>query len=174
MRRAGEATALLVNQGLPLEADPLAWVNTRIPGLAARTVQRVEITHPDGETLTLLRPDAGSGFRLRAIPEGRVPAAGKEADAIAAALERLHFETVRPRQETDPASAVRVRYIGADGAAAEVLVKGREPAWARIRIEPGPGEDAGGIELEKWEFALPARQADLLTRRTEDLLVPAE
>lgn len=174
VRRTGEAASLLVNQGLALAADPLAWVDTRIPALPVEKVLRVQITHPDGETLTLERSETGGEFQLQQIPRGRLPAAGNGADAIAAALEQLRFENLRPRQDTQPDAAVSIRYSGSDGPIAELLLMGSEPAWARIRIKPGMGESSGEIRLEQWEFVLPAEQLGLLTRRTEDLLVPIE
>lgn len=182
VRRSNEAPSLLVNQALSMEADAMKWVQTGILDIARQQVSKVEINHPDGDTLTIASPgDPSDNFVIQNLPNGREPLSAYAANGIAGSMERLNFVDVRRKEPDNQESSSSVTFTTREGLLITLSLGSGSPAWASFSFAP-VGQDDNGVatssadaytmRLQDWEFALPEQRADQLRKRLEDLLKP--
>lgn len=102
-RVAGEDLSVVIDRDPEVPMDPSDWVDTGLVDIPAERVQRVEITHADGERLTLLKPGRDAGdFTVEGIPDGRELQYAGVANATGNLLDGLRLDEVR-RQADEPA-----------------------------------------------------------------------
>lgn len=161
----------------------MRYVDATFMELPRDSVRRVTITHPTGETFTIVRTEADGDFGLEAVPEGMEPIGEGPANRVGQALAFVNFADVRPAAESDadadlagdPVVAVYELFngttitlmvrLGSDG-----LDNG---AWVSATAEDGPdGGDASALDaaLRGWSFRLPRAAAESLTRKPTDLM----
>ena len=95
-RLPDEAQALLLLGELDVSAKDKDWFQRQIIDLAGEEIQSINITHPDGETFTLLREAQGEvNLKLKAIPEGKRPQSELILNSMANLLQDVRAEGVR-------------------------------------------------------------------------------
>lgn len=185
VRRQGEDTALLVDQAITVETDQDQWLDQEVMDVPAGAVDSIEITHPDGDQVTIRRGEDGR-LALARIPEGREVSGPTAADALGRALAALRFDDVRPSGEDDAgAGPVVAVFTLSDGTLVEATSRRLgEETWTRFSVTPaappeaaepndGPGSAVRlAVRLRGWTYRLPAWKAEQLTRRLDDLLRP--
>jgi hypothetical protein len=73
VRRAGEEVSFLVEPGIPVEADPRYWIDTRLLDIPTDKIQSVEV-----------KPAAAPGYTVRRVPkpDSKNADGGKVVDAV--------------------------------------------------------------------------------------------
>jgi hypothetical protein len=119
VRRVGEQQSLLVSGDLTPAGEPRQWLRQPLLDIAAERFQRVTIRHPDGEVLTLSRPDRDAiNLQPETLPEGRELSYGSVANPTGAALSGLRIENLRPLADLPPeqrGEPIKAEYLGFDG-----------------------------------------------------------
>ena len=102
-RRVGEVQSQMVSAELDLTADTADWLNKDLLDISSGSVHRININHPDGESLRIEKSaPAATDFMVLEIPEGRELSMASVANPIGAALSDLTFEDVVPAADFDP------------------------------------------------------------------------
>ena len=183
LRRAGEDTALLVDQDLQPEREPLGWLERDLLDIPPEEIVSLEIAHPDGEVLGIDRDELGI-FRIAPLPEGYRPSGPTAAESMARALSGLRLDDVRPLAGWEPQGPLTVAtFMLRDGVRLEARSWETEGAaggaafW--VAFSAGHADDAAGARADElnarlgpWLYRLPAWKHEQLTRRGADLLVP--
>lgn len=119
VRRPDDPQSLLVSGDLAPAQDVKQWLRQPILDIPAEQVQQVKIRHPDGDTLTLSRPDRETtNLQPDALPDGRELSYATVANPIGSALSSLRLEDVMPAGQLDPAKrepVVEAEYLTFDG-----------------------------------------------------------
>ncbi len=182
---------------------PSGWVDAEILRLPADRMQRVVVTHPDGEHVTIRRTgDDSTDWELRELDLGQELVSPGLLTSLAGALTRLALEAVVPPGDVDEAAPewTVTRYETKDGIAIDVRtaeVDGKTVARLRAealpREDPAEGDDAdGGADDERppgeiaaevadlngriatWTYVLPSWKLQSLVKRLDDLVQPTE
>ena len=106
-RRAGEAQSYLIDRDPDLPRNASQWVDANIIDVRGQRVQQVTISHPDGEIVSISKPEpaataelAGLGvemnFEVANVPAGRELLYAGVANVIGNALRELSLEDVEP------------------------------------------------------------------------------
>lgn len=192
LRLIDEPAALLVDQDLQLEREPLDWLERELLDIPPEDIESLEIVQPDGDTLRIDRDELGI-FRIAEPPAGFRPPGPTAAEAVARALAGLRLDDVRPLEGWEPEDPpTRARFRLRDGLVIEARSWVPESdaadtaSWTAFAASHEPTEDgaapaqevidrAGGLNsrLGPWLFSLPAWKHEQLTRRSTDLLIPA-
>lgn len=188
LRYLDEEVALLVDQDLQPARESLGWLERELLDVPPEQIASLRIRHPDGEGLSIDRDELGI-FRIANLPEGRAPSGPTAAEATMRALSALEFDDVRTRTDWDREEPdILAEFTLRDGLAIEVrswratsLAEGTEH-WVAFaaRAEPAKDSDAAATaedmnqRLGPWLYRLPAWKHEQLTRRLEDLLLPAQ
>jgi hypothetical protein len=188
VRRADEDVALLVDQDLQPEREPLGWLERDLLDIPPEEIVSLEIAHPDGEVLAIDRDELGI-FRIAPLPEGYRPSGPTAAEAVVRALSGLRLDDVRPLAGWEPEGPLTVAtFMLRDGVRLEARSWETEGAaggaafWVAFSAGEAvaPDEAAGAradelnARLGPWLYRLPAWKHEQLARRGADLLVPLE
>ncbi|HEX7060586.1 MAG TPA: DUF4340 domain-containing protein [Woeseiaceae bacterium] len=97
VRVADESTSWLVDRNPDVPDAATGWLVRDITDLAASRVQLVTIRHADGETIRVAKDsEDADNYTVEDIPEGRELSYASVANSIAAALDNLKLDDVRP------------------------------------------------------------------------------
>lgn len=141
VRAAGDAQSWLVDVALPIQREPVQWLQRELATIPVGRVQRVEILHAGGNRVELVRNDEpGSDFKVGNLPRGREQGFPYMADAAGALLSDLRMEDVVPAAELplpeDEAEVSRARYEFEDGLVYRIdSWREEEKTFAQIRVE---------------------------------------
>jgi hypothetical protein len=115
VRRSDEETAWVADKRLRVERKPVDWLVKDLIDVNAARVQRVTITHPDGEVVDAVRGEAN--FEVADLPDGKTLSSPTAANALAGVLDDLKFEDVLAKERFDAGDAqpVMVRFETSDG-----------------------------------------------------------
>lgn len=204
VRRADEPQSLLVSGDLTPAGETRQWLRQPLLDIAAERIQRVTLRHPDGEVLTLIRPERDAiNLQPETLPEGRELSYASVANPTGAALSGLRIEDLRPLAElppesrSDPVEAEYLSFDGlritatlfeADGQRYLTLAAGFDAEQQqRFASDEEPSEDetpaaetvaaeaeALDRRLAGWAFVVTDYTFDNLSKRLEDLLAPVE
>lgn len=151
------------------------WLQPEILDIAASRVQRMSVTHSDGETVVIEKNDeTQADYDVIGVPEGRELEYAAVGNAMAGALAGLELDDVRKRVDTAAATSVTVVTHDGMTVTAEV-VGGDDSTWVAFAAQ---GEDSGIVDeaeainerLSGWQYRVPEYRKNLLTRRWDDLL----
>ena len=173
VRRQGEAQSYLVDVDLDVGGAPADWLDRDLFDVDAGAVNRVVITHPDGETLELIR--VGELLVAAGIPSGRELSNIGAAQPIARGLAGLRLDDVVPVSEFDGAEPeATVEYHLDDGRriTAQAWRKG-DGRWLAFNVgmdpppaesvpaqpEAGPPAQDDGAQTARGEAGAPAAGA---------------
>lgn len=107
-RIADQNLSVLIDRDPEIESDPSDWVVREIIDIASNRVQRIEISHADGERVTIYKENRGdANFSVDAIPEGRELQYAGVANVTGNLLQGLTLDDVRRRRD-DSAEPVSV------------------------------------------------------------------
>jgi len=196
-RLADTAQSLLIDRDPELPRDTGQWLVTDIVDVRGARMQQVTITHADGETVVISKPNAEqSNFDVANVPEDRELQYPGVANVIGNALRELKLEDVRRSGEpTDPSVTTEFRTFDglivtlrgyADGERAWLSFQASFDAQQAVDFgtevvdESLPDVDTGldpraeaeqiNARVTGWEYRIPSYQYDQMTRRLEDLL----
>jgi hypothetical protein len=107
-------------------------------------VRQITIKHPDGETVTVSKAEAGAAyFAVAGIPTGRELLYPGVANAIGNALRELNLEDVEPAAGTPDEKPVEVEFRTFDGLVVRVRGSERDnAAWVTLTAEADPEQAA--------------------------------
>ncbi len=199
VRRADEAQSYLIDRDPEVGRTAADWLNTELLAIAGDRVQRVTVTHPDGEVLSVFKdtPEE-TNFAVEAMPPDRELQYASVANPMGTVLANLSLEDVEPMAAIDaPLTVTEFRMFDGLVVTAESIERNGE-AWVALRAEfdapdgaPSsdeipPGEEEasppeGGTDIEAeaqeldqrlngWRYRIATYQFDQMTRRMDDLL----
>lgn len=156
VRRSDEDTAWVADKRLRVDQKPADWLIKDLIDVNAARVQRVTITHPDGEVVDAVRGEAN--FEVADLPEGKTLSSPTVANALAGVLDDLKFNDVVARERFDAGDAepVAVRFETSDGLVINATVTEVAnkyylalitEAQAADAVQLGPEDDAAAGEL---------------------------
>lgn len=182
-RLADQDQSVLASGRVEAPVLGMRYVDALFMELPRDSVRRVTVTHPTGESFTIVRTEADGDFGLEAVPEGMEPIGEGPANRVGQALAFVNFADVRPIAESDAdedltGEPVLAVYELFDGTVLTLAVRlgpdGLDNgAWVNATAEAGPdGGDAQALNdaLSGWSFRLPRAAAESLTRKPTDLM----
>ena len=102
VRKPGDTQTWLVIGNLSLEKVPEEWLDKEITALASKRVQRVTVTHPDGETLLVSKDKPEDlDFQLDSVPAGFKVASQFNVNNIVGTLVQLSLEDVKKEEDVN-------------------------------------------------------------------------
>jgi len=192
--------SVLIDRSPDISREPGDWVVSDIISVASDRVQRVDISHADGERLEIRKATRDSGnFSVENLPAGRELQYAGVANVTADLLQSLQLDAVERRQSEQTGPSVVSEFWMFDGLIVTVTVTGEnENAWltfsARFDVDQAltfasesNGDEIAGqsreddaifeaeainLRLADWQYRIPSYQLSQLTRRMEDLLLP--
>lgn len=198
-RQADAVTSVLIDRNPDFPADPTQWLAPGLVDVRGDRIQRVEISHADGEQLAIAKASRDeTTFAVEDIPAGRELQYASIANVSGNALRELQLEGARAATPpSDPVTTTVFRtFDGLVVTVTSVELDG-EP-WIGIRaaydaaqaesfaLTDGPSDTDDGADIEAeaatindrvsgWYFRVPTHIHGQMTRRMEDLLqAPAE
>jgi hypothetical protein len=108
VRIPGDAQTWLVEGALPAARETLDWIDRRLLDLTPNQIHSVEVRHPDGEVLRVVRatPDATDLMLADLEPDEEVESAFVVNDVVNS-LARLNLDDVRRLEQPDLSAGVR-------------------------------------------------------------------
>jgi hypothetical protein len=195
-RRAGEDQTWLVSGDLEPPRELSGWVDKELLRLAAASLNRVVITHPDGEVVEI-RKSADGDWTLADVPQDRTVKEYAGLSSLAGALAYLDMESVVPAAEQAERDLewTLTRFERPDGLVLDVsTAEDGDERWARFEVsqidaaEPTADEEAAAAagaavgqavaeevdelrgRLSGWTYRLSSWKADSLRKHLEDYL----
>ena len=194
VRKAEEAQSYLIDRDPEVGSSATEWLATDILSLLGNRIQQVTVTHPDGETLDILKQTSEqTDFTVEGIPEGRELQYESVANVMSNVLANLSLQDVESRTQGDePVTITKFRTFDGLVLTVESIERG-EDAWVAFEVdyeppsqsaeplgeenlttENGPDPDSEARELAEqlagWRYQIATYQFDQLTRRMSDLL----
>jgi len=194
VRKAEEAQSYLIDRDPEVSSSATEWLETDILSLPGNRIQQVTVTHPDGETLDILKETLGqTNFTVEGVPEGRELQYESVANVMSNVLANLSLQDVESRTQSDePVTITEFRTFDGLVLTAESIERG-EDAWVAFEVDYEPpnqsmeplgeedpaSEDASDPDSEArelaeqlggWRYQIATYQFDQLTRRMSDLL----
>ncbi|NNM00293.1 MAG: DUF4340 domain-containing protein, partial [Gammaproteobacteria bacterium] len=152
VRRGGEQQSFLVAGDLAADADPLRWIRNDIVDVPAGRVRTVNISHSDGDTVRLMRPERGADMLLPELPDGARPTSQAALSSLAAILSNVRVDGVAAAATVagaKPGSTVQIStFDGLVAAISEFETSGAtwyafRFAFAPDQVIPPESEQAG-------------------------------
>ncbi|MGD8339221.1 MAG: DUF4340 domain-containing protein [Gammaproteobacteria bacterium] len=192
-RIADSDQSVLIDRDPDIPTDPTEWVLDRILDLDAGRVQRVEISHQDGESL-IIRKDAraDTNFAVDDIPADRELQYAGIADVTANLVSGLSLDEVERRPATAAEPETVIEFWTFDGLVVQVTTEaaaddggpwlsfsarfdGDQAAAFAVEDTSQPDISAEADEinarLADWRYRIPSYKVGQLTRRMDDLLL---
>lgn len=122
-RKGDDNQSWLVAGTLQLQKQPRDWLDKNLPGLDAQRIAQVSLTHPDGEIVTIAKPDAdATDYKLIAPAGDKTPKSAFELNNIATTLAHLVVDDVKPASEipADAKAGVVAHVTTFDGSSLDV------------------------------------------------------
>ena len=194
VRLHSEAASALIDQQLEVSTQLLDWADSRIVDIGSTEVAEVEIIHPTGERILVMRISADqTDFDLAGLPPGREIKSSWAVNSFGSVFTLLELESVRPAGFVDWSNAVNMRLlmfsaveIMADMIESEgeylLRLSASHPA-ARVAqqdVEKQAHEEvAKTVEsinqrTKGWVYTISKAKFDAMVKKPEDLLKPLE
>lgn len=197
VRLADSESSALIDSVLNVPVDRSAWLETSIVDISDAEVVEVEITHPDGAVVKIVKASADDeNFQLQNIPEGREAKSDWSVNALGNVLADLELDEVAARDDLDWDGAGRLYLLTADGLVIEVAMLERtgpeegsdSEFWIQLEAqlfttgigaaledesaEKDTRERASAINerVRGWAYRIPQYKYNAMSRRMEDLL----
>ncbi|HHJ17676.1 MAG TPA: DUF4340 domain-containing protein [Gammaproteobacteria bacterium] len=189
VRISGDPRAWLVSGNLDLPQQQVDWVDRQIIHIKPKTVQRVTIRYPDGDTLEIAKRHRGvATYTVVNMPGGAVLKDGIEINTLARGLAALNMDDVLVRAgaglpEADAVAAVFETWDGLRVTAWTVEQGGEIFVWFDVGANAPVVTDlsrAGTTQvndevlrarLEGWVYRIPRARGDKLRKRLDDITV---
>jgi hypothetical protein len=174
------------------------WLDREIIDIQEGELVEISVIHPDGEQILLRKVSADdTDFDLLGMPEGREVKSNWSVNSIGGGMASLRLDAVVPESDVDWSDAVKVRVLTADGLQVSAkLVSWQEHYWVSLsasvykpvssgqldesgienQAPPEPTERVNRIadRVSGWAYRIPQHNAEVLTKRMDDLLKPLE
>ena len=126
--------ALLIDRAIDVAAETRDWLLRNIIDLSEAEVVEVDITHPDGERVSVRKNSADEqNFTLQDVPQGREVQSSWSVNALGQSLSGLLLDEVTADSHIDWSNATQVRVLTADGVEALAdLVTSDDKNWIRV------------------------------------------
>ena len=198
VRLSGSDQSVLIDRALTVPGDMQQWLDREIIDIQERELVEISVIHPDGEQILLRKVSADdTDFDLLGIPEGREVKSNWSVNSIGGGMASLRLDAVVPESDVDWSDAVKVRVLTADGLQVSAkLVSWQEHYWVSLsasvykpvssgqldesgienQAPPEPTERVNRIadRVSGWAYRIPQHNAEVLTKRMDDLLKPLE
>jgi hypothetical protein len=189
VRLPGNERAWAVRGSVDAGTEAREWVDRTLTDIAAESFASITLTHPGGETLTLVPDPAAEGlWRIKELPAGAQLKSAEDLPAMARTLSGLTLDDLRSTAEMTFATddATRARFVTRDGLTVTLEVETRDgERWVRLAAavapEPGSGTDstATAAAAERinertrgWIYRVPSWKVAPLERRLSELIAP--
>jgi hypothetical protein len=202
-RKADEATSYLIDRDPELPRDPTQWVVPDIVDVPSARVERVDISHADGEELVIRKATRdATNYTVEAVPEGRELQYASVANVTGNALRELKLTGVRDADAAERGvisefwtyEGLVVTVTGiVDDDERWITVAARFDAdqaarFATEAVDEGVGQAETDVasadpvteareinaRVSGWRYRIAEHQYDQMTRRMSDLLQPAD
>ena len=203
VRLQGEAASALVDRQFDVPTETIDWAESRIVDINSSEVAEVEIIHPSGERILVMRISADqTDFDLAGLPEGREIKSSWAVNSLGSVFSLLDMETVRSATGVDWNDAVKLRMLMFSGVEilADLVERGDEymlrlqashPAANVVGKEDGVSPEQEAIEKQAaedvgkvveginnrtagWAYGISKSKFDAMVKKPEDLLKPLE
>lgn len=189
VRLPGDERAWTVRGSLDVGAEARAWVDRTLTDIAPESLASITITHPGGETLTLVPDTAAEGaWLLKELPAGAKLKMADELGAMSRTLSGLTLDDLRSAAEGEfPADGTtRARFVTRDGLIVDLdLQTAQGERWIRLKAQAAAGSSPGGVSedavaaadrlnrrTEGWLYRVPSWTVAPIERRLSDLIAP--
>lgn len=173
VRRASEPKSYSVQPAIFVEADPKAWIDTRLIDIPSASIASVEFKPASGPGYTLRRiKPKEDGFALEHVPAGRKALDANALAPSATTLSGLTVEDVAAAKDIDFSRPAEAVFTLADGSV--ITLEGvavGDKRWVSVR---GAKDPALAAKAENRAFELASYRYDAIFRPLEQLLVPKE
>lgn len=158
VRLQDSAVSVLIDRRLDVSAVSSDWVDASIVDINAAEVAEVEIVHPTGERVLVMRISADqTDFDLAGLPPDREVKSSWAVNSLGSVFSMLDLETVRAAGSVDWSDSVRMRLLLFSGVEimAEMLEAGDEHLLRLSASHPAANvidsrkNDAENDELQK-------------------------
>ena len=190
VRLQNSAASALIDRRLDVSSELTDWVDSTIVDINAAEVAEVEIIHPTGERLLVMRISADqTDFDLAGLPPGREIKSSWAVNSLGSVFSMLELEAVHAEGNFDWSDAVRMRLLLFSGVKimAEMLEAGDEYLLRLSASHPAANviENQAALDVAKvvgdinqktagWIYAIPKDKYDAMVKKPEDLLKPPE
>jgi len=151
VRLPNDNQALLVDKTMQVATETRDWLHRDIVDVPESEVVEVNITHPDGEQVSVRKTSAeDQDFTLQDLPEGREIQSSWSVNALGGSLSGLVLDEVTADRNIDWSQATHLRLLTADGIeyGADVAESG-EKTWIRLEASLHPPRDEAVASDEK-------------------------
>jgi len=197
------AASALVDRELDVSTELLDWVDSAIIDISASEVAELEVIHPQGERVFVMRISADqTDFDLVGLPQGREIKNSWAVNSLGSVLSMLRMETVRSGDSVDWSDAVKMRLLMFSGAeimadmleadgeyllrlhasfpAADVVKFENEGSVEQKDIKKQAEDDVAkkvkdiNQKVSGWAYGISKQKFDAMVKQPEDLLKPLE
>jgi hypothetical protein len=127
VRLADSASSALIDSVMDVPVERSAWLETSIVDITDAEVVEVEITHPDGEVVEVIKASADDeNFQLQNIPDGSEIKSDWSVNALGSVLAGLELDEVAAQEDLDWEGASRLYLLTADGLVVEASLLERK------------------------------------------------
>lgn len=144
-RIEGSEQSWLIDQNLDVAREPVEWLEKAVMNIPASEVDRVTISHPDGDRAELRSSDGDERtWVLMNAPEGREVKPSWQLRQSANALATVNLEDVRPHAGT-PDEAVTAEFVTIDDLRfVATAFEDGDGYWVHFNVEPAEPESESG------------------------------
>jgi hypothetical protein len=172
VRKAGESQVWLAAGSYQPNSKPMQWLDRNVVNIDSRRIEEVVVTHPDGDTYKVAKPEMGSEDMAYAspVPEGQEPKPVHEMNNMASVTDFLIFEEVKPANQIKwDVPQVISTYRTFDGVLLTITaVKAGEQTW--VRVAASAAQRADGIDA----YVAENKGKDSLAGRIADQFITAD
>ena len=173
VRRAGESKSCTVEPSISVEAEPRAWIDTKLIDIPASTIDEVQIKTPGGTDYTLRRVKPKEGdFALDKVPAGRKALDAKALAPSESTLSGLGAEDVAAAKDLDFGQSSQAVFTLDNGDVVTLIGAAiGDKRWLEVHSAKDAGLDAS---TENRAFEVASYRYDAIFRPLDQLLVPKE
>ncbi len=196
IRKAGDSQTWLAKGRLAPDKGAISWLDRLLIDVPRERVKKAVVTQPDGATVTVSKTKpSDKDFVLDVVPKGKKAKAEYELNQVAAPLEHLELDDVRPAADVPaPAKPGSADITTFDGLLVHVeLLPQDNQTWIRLSAqyvapEAAPSEDdvkaaklksaedvkkdveAVNAKAQAWVYKIPDWKLDNLRKKAADLV----
>ena len=195
IRRHGQSASAEIDRRLDVSTELLDWLDKEIIDIEATEVAEVEIIHPQGKRLLVMKISADqTDFEVADLSADRELTNSWAVNSLGSVLSMLQLETVQPTGGTDWAGAVKMRLLTFSGVeiivelsefndrhllrlhashpAAEVV--GHEEIEIRAAVEVAARVAEINQKTEGWVYGISEQNYLAMSKTPENVLKPLE
>jgi hypothetical protein len=201
VRLQDTAGSVLVDREFDVPATSLAWADSRIIDINSSEVAEVEVIHPAGERVLVIRVSADqTDFDLAGLPPDREIRSSWAVNSLGSVFSMLNMQSVRPEADVDWGDAVKMRLLTFSGVEiiADLVQHGdtyllrlhaSHPDASVVQDDNGDSDDARETRKQMaddvakqvdainqkaggWAYGISKQKYEAMVKKPEDLLKP--